>query len=247
MILLLALSLMASPKLFAATLNVSTTQELRTALSEAAKSGVDDTIILADGTYKTTDDGLGTFEYISNQAGDLTILGIDGGLATLSGDNQHSIIKVYSIGNSINLSFEGLNFIHGNNKESYGPGGAIYILGEYSLSSFDIKNCVFSNNLALSRGGAIYYWGSNLSIANSKFINNKSSNEDGGAIYAPTLTISKSSFENNEAYRGGALYIGSNYGASNISNVSFIKTLLVKMVVLYSGLVKMALSMIVFF
>ncbi len=39
-----------------ATFNVSTTPELRTALETAATNGEDDTITLADGTYKTIDD-----------------------------------------------------------------------------------------------------------------------------------------------------------------------------------------------
>ena len=46
-----------STSVFAQTFNVSTTQELRQALLDAATNGQTDTIILADGTYATTDDG----------------------------------------------------------------------------------------------------------------------------------------------------------------------------------------------
>ena len=49
----------------AATFNVSTTPELRQALVDAAQNGQEDTIILADGTYATTDDGGGTFTFLA--------------------------------------------------------------------------------------------------------------------------------------------------------------------------------------
>jgi len=73
--------------LFAHTFNVSTTPELRTALNTAATNGEDDTIILADGTYKTTDDGGGTFIYFSNEANNLTLKGSSSANVILSGDN----------------------------------------------------------------------------------------------------------------------------------------------------------------
>ena len=47
--------------LLAQTFNVSTTPKLRMVLSNAAANGEDDTIVLSDGVYKTTDDGQGTF------------------------------------------------------------------------------------------------------------------------------------------------------------------------------------------
>lgn len=59
----------------AATHNVSTTAELRQALLDAAGNGQDDTIVIADGTYATTDDGGGTFHYLSPQNDMLEIKG----------------------------------------------------------------------------------------------------------------------------------------------------------------------------
>ena len=54
MLKILSLLTVATLTLTAATFNVATTPELRTALDTAATNGEDDTIVLADGTYKTT-------------------------------------------------------------------------------------------------------------------------------------------------------------------------------------------------
>ena len=67
--------LLATTVIQGATFNVSTTPEFRTALETSATNGEDDTIILADGTYKTTDDGKGTFIYLSNESNSLTLQG----------------------------------------------------------------------------------------------------------------------------------------------------------------------------
>ena len=76
-IVFLALStILLSGTALAHTFNVSTTQELRVALQDAAVNGQSDTIILANATYKTTDDGGGTFTFLDNENYDLTIQGL---------------------------------------------------------------------------------------------------------------------------------------------------------------------------
>ncbi len=52
-------------------IHVSNTEEFRQALLDAAGNGRDDTIVLADGVYKTTDDGKGTFMFIDNESNPL--------------------------------------------------------------------------------------------------------------------------------------------------------------------------------
>ena len=77
----------------AETFNVSTTQEFRQALQDAATNGQADTIILANGTYKTTDDGGGTFTFFDNENYDLTIQGSLPENVVLSGDNTHQVLN----------------------------------------------------------------------------------------------------------------------------------------------------------
>jgi len=72
---LILLSIATSLTLFAQTFNVSDTEGLRAALSDASGNGEHDTIILADGIYATTDDGLGTFKYIDDEVYSLTLRG----------------------------------------------------------------------------------------------------------------------------------------------------------------------------
>lgn len=87
---------------YGATFNVSTTPELRTALSTAATNGEDDTIILADGTYKTTDDSSGKFIYLSNEDFQLTVNGINNVL--IDGNNTDDCFYIKTANNSsINL------------------------------------------------------------------------------------------------------------------------------------------------
>ncbi len=61
-----------------ATFSVSNTSELRQALINASGNGSDDTIILNAGTYKTTDDGSGTFKFIDIEQYNIVIKSKDG-------------------------------------------------------------------------------------------------------------------------------------------------------------------------
>ncbi|MEA1920741.1 MAG: hypothetical protein U9N52_12940, partial [Campylobacterota bacterium] len=134
--------------LFGATFNVSTTPELRQALLDAAQNGQDDTIVLADGTYKTTDDGQGTFIFLDNEDYNLTLKGSSAENVILSGESQHQIFNHNSTENAP-LALEKLSFVDGNNTE--GSGGGVYT--DYSI---EVTDCKFTNNSAGSIGGGFY-------------------------------------------------------------------------------------------
>ncbi len=186
--------------IYGATFNVSDTPELRTALNTAATNGEDDTIILADGTYKTTDDGVGTFIYLSNESSKLTLQGSSNENVILSGDTQHQILNTQSI-QTLYLVLNNISFIDGNNTTS--DGGAIY-----TDNSIEVNDCNISNNYSYGRGGGLYsYTYSGANINNSIFINNQARRE-GGGIYSGYLTLQNSKVHNNSSqYNGGGLFV----------------------------------------
>lgn len=89
---------------------------------------------------------------------------------------------------------------------------AALTLEDLTVENFQINNT--SNPSELERGAAVYSNGT-LNIVNSKFINNKTNNNQvsssnftsGGAVFgnSGTLTITGSEFSKNEARRGGAV------------------------------------------
>ncbi|UCH80768.1 MAG: hypothetical protein JSW20_13675 [Nitrospiraceae bacterium] len=88
--------LLTSGQSAAATFSVSNTEGLRQALIDAAGNRQNDTIILAAGAYKTTDDGSGTFEFNDNEPFDLVIKSEDGlnrGNVIIEGDNFKRVFK----------------------------------------------------------------------------------------------------------------------------------------------------------
>lgn len=195
--------------LFSATFNVSTTPELRTALSTAATNGEDDTIVLADGTYKTTDDGEGRFFYLTTETNSLTLQGSSADNVILSGNNQDQILWHRSYYGS-KLIIKNLTFKDATN--TIDDGGAIH---SYGIEVYDSK---FINSSAVN-GGAIATQGAVESkIVNSIFIGNNAI-EDGGAIFTNRLNITNSKFKNNSAdINGGGIYT-TNY--NNIISCSF--------------------------
>ncbi|MCH8546382.1 MAG: hypothetical protein LAT54_06585, partial [Cryomorphaceae bacterium] len=106
----------------------------------------------------------------------------------------------------------------GNRIEDYGWGGAIAIDG--SMNAARIRHCTFNNNSAVL-GGAVY----NLNIASSfsyehcVFTNNHAPNYTspatnqffegtGGAMFITNSTAVNCTFANNNARRGGAVWVG---------------------------------------
>jgi len=112
------------------------------------------------------------------------------------------------------------NLIIKNNKNSMYSYGTIYIKDN---AQYTINNCTFISNTA-GGGGAIYNGAKEyqLTIKNSKFINNIASDNDGGAIYSRgELNIENSYFEGNDAAMdGGAVYCDKSIHVINTTFVS---------------------------
>ena len=80
----------------------------------------------------------------------------------------------------------------------------------FKVTSQDVtlKNIIFKNGYSSENGGAIYWTGTWGTIENCTFLNN-AANKSGGAICSvveSVFFISNSRFDNNVAYRGGAVY-----------------------------------------
>ena len=193
--------------LFGGTFNVSTTPELRTALSTAATNGEDDTIIIADGTYKTTDDGQGTFSYLGNEDNNLTLQGSSAENVILSGDNQHQIFNHKSTENAP-MTLEKLSFVDGNKTSEVGG-------GVYTDYSIEVKDCNFTNNTTSRIGGGFFSHYS-ATVTNSTFTNN-SATKEGGGFYSNSATVTNSTFTNNSANSGGGFW---SYSAT-VTNSTF--------------------------
>lgn len=85
-------------------------------------------------------------------------------------------------------------------------GAAIYGI---NLTKVDIEKSSFKLNTA-NKGGAVFLKNaSNVQFIDSEFINNTALNNNGGAINVAGFDISviRSEFNNNSAYRGGAIYV----------------------------------------
>lgn len=114
-------------------------------------------------------------------------------------------------------SFENCNnTIHDStfSKNTAEEGGAVWVYDEC-----DITDSTFSENVAQKNAGAVYYGVySKGSIMDSTFTNNKATS--GGAVYSyeDGGVISDSTFENNEADYGGAVYWSGNNGKLLDSN-----------------------------
>jgi len=207
-------SILTSFILNAQTFNISNTPEFRDALKISANNSEDDIIILSDGTYKTTDDGKGTFIYISEEDKNLTIIGSTSKNIILSGDNINQILNHKSTKNS-SIILKNLTFVDSYNKAyTVKPylGGAIYT--DYNL---EIINCDFKDNIAEDKGGA-FYSDNDVTVINSTFTNNTSRNK-GGAFYSSNnVSIINSTFKSNTTrYSGGAFY--ANNDATIINSV----------------------------
>ncbi|WP_458404599.1 Ig-like domain repeat protein [Methanobrevibacter sp.] len=108
---------------------------------------------------------------------------------------------------------------------AYVSGAALAWLGS---SGININKYTFIDNTADLSGGAIYIASDspNCVINNSYFKNNHITNTTGGhggAIdcMADNMNVLNTTFDENHAYYGGAMYIGSSSGNSNITNVTF--------------------------
>ena len=234
---LLLLPALLTVSLLAQTFNVSTTPEFRTALTNAAQNGEDDTIILADGTYKTTDDGQGTFIFLDNEAHTLSLKGSDSTNVILSGDHLNQILKHNSTAKAP-LLLEKLSFFDANTTEL---GGAVRASDDIIVTDCNISNNIttyeggglftgekviitdsyFSNNMAYS-GGA-FRSGNYTEVKKSVFVENKAGTYGGGFYqFNGTTLIENSNFINNNARDGGAMLLPYNSQGALVKNSTFI-------------------------
>lgn len=211
----LSLVLAMALGLSAQTFNVSSTSELRTALSEAVSNAdVDDTINLAAGIYRTADDAGGYF-----QVRNVTLVGSTEGETILSGGNTDTVVGGY------NSRLENLTITEGNNFNDSQRGAGV--VG----NNFTLVNCKVINN----RGD---YWatygtglhGDNSIIINSLFDANTGSNY-GAHVYGSSVIAINSTFIGKDSLRDVGIYddgvydpITGEYNASNgaLNNNAFI-------------------------
>jgi hypothetical protein len=179
-----------------ATFPVSTTQEFRQALLSATGNGEADTILLADGTYKTTDDGGGTFTFSDNDAHDLTIQGSSPENVILSGEDTDRVLSFTSTTSTATIHLVGLSVVQGSSDTN---GGGIYAGDLYSVT---LTNCALSGNIAGSYGGGFYGIGP-LTVTNSSLTGNTAGSRGGGFYGGGLLTLLGSTITDNTAGTSG--------------------------------------------
>lgn len=181
---------------------VTTAQELQDDLTAASDghmyNGMDNTIYLAQGTYKTgAATGNGPFHYSSTAAtGALIINGgygpncgsysHDNSFAVLDGNNATQVLKI----NNTN-AYVGLQLITIQNGKSSADGGGLSInngQGNGSAQSVDVFNSVIRNNSTTKHGGglAVSSSGTADTSLESNIIAGNSADLDFGAGYIST-------------------------------------------------------------
>lgn len=119
------------------------------------------------------------------------------------------------IGNGGGIYCKGTFDVHGKievvSNEAKNGGGICVTNGHVSIArDTGIKRSVFRNNVAYNLGGGLYVTTettANVVFEGGSFINNHA-NYGGGACMNGNITLSiSSSFENNRAYNGGAIYM----------------------------------------
>jgi len=193
------------------TRNVSNTAELRTALTQAANDGRDDIIVLANGTYKTTDDGLGQFKYSTSEKHTLTLRGSSSANVILDGDKSSRVLYIYG-GTSLHL--EKLTVQNGH-LTSNQNGAGVYVdktTDYYQHTDVYLDSVTIKDNNATdwNSGGGLYIKDGNIYVLKSVIENNYAYN--GGGFYSnryagSNAEIRRSIIRNNSVYdtlRGGA-------------------------------------------
>jgi hypothetical protein len=195
-------------------IKVSNTAELRKALTEVASNGKNDTIVLSAGTYKTTDDGQGTFTYSSSEDYNLTIKSANGlsrDDVVLDGDNSNRIFNLNINGKTINL--EKISIRHGYSNQN---GGAIY----FGSGTIIVKDSNISNNKVRYTGsayigagngsdGAGIYTSNGDIVVKDSILSYNDSDGHGGALYTYNgdIVVKDSILDSNNAKMAGGLWV----------------------------------------
>lgn len=198
-------------------------------------------IMLAAGTYIES----GASATLSNPLPNLTIRGESAKTTIIKRDGEGRIINTSDsyLTSSNNLTIRDLTLRDATVTNQ--QGGAIYFSRTGNMNSnLTLERVVFENNTinsgsGTSNGGAIFFNGSQLTVTNCHFKNNKvlkagSNNPQGGAVTLATLsatnglfaTFTNTTFEGNEAYvSGGAVFfnnVGTRLDTSPNSYVNFV-------------------------
>ena len=182
---------------FAQTFNVSTTQELRQALQDAAGNGQSDVIMLADGTYKTTDNGGGTFTFLDNEDYDLTIQGSSAENVILDGDNTDQVLNFNIINYVRTIHILNISVTNGHSETDGG--------GIYTAENINIENCIISGNTTDDDGGGFVSSGT-TTITNSTISGNTSQYGGGFYAYQPSTITNSTISRNTCGSIGGGFY-----------------------------------------
>ncbi len=196
----LSIVLLSGGTTLGATFPVSSTTEFRQALLEAAGNGEADTILLADGTYKTTDDSGGTFTYSVTESYDLTIRGSAPEKVVISGENTHRVLALSAADATATIHFVSLSLVNGYSTAS---GGGIHAT---SLHAVTLTNCILSGNTAGISGGGFY--GSGPLILTHSTVTDNTAGISGGGFYGgrPLLVTDCSITNNTAGSDGGGFY-----------------------------------------
>ncbi len=160
----------------------------------------------------------GTFTVITP---DITIREAAGDTVVIDAFTTGSVFTIDTSGGSV--TFEDLTIQNGQNLGSGNNGGGI---NNISATELNIVNCEFNNNAA-NIGGAVYAGDCNLTIVNSSFTGNVSSNYAGAVRSTGNSTLStvitNSTFSQNAASNGngGAIDHAGSGASITISGSSF--------------------------
>jgi len=229
---------------YAGTFNASNPTELIAAINTANSNSADDVIYLTADILLTAVDN----SSISNGENGLPVILGDGGSTltiegagfTIEGAGGAPQFRLFEVASGANLTLN--NIIIRNGNTTYG-GGGVFNLGTLAVTNSTFENNVSSGGGAISNGGpsltvtsttfsynegqgvggAIDVYAGSIQITNSSFLNNTASSSPGyaGAIYiqgTTSVTIDKSTFVENDANAGGAIY---NLTNSKITDSSF--------------------------
>ena len=197
----------------AATFTVTNTSDsgagsLRQAVLDANAAAGADTIVFDPGVFSTpqTITLTGGELLIADSAdANVTITGPGANLLTVNGGGTS---RIFTILQTPVVSISGMTLTGGNGvgSEQNDAGGAIYNLGDLTLSSMVITG----NTTTGFGGGVVSLTNDTLTVMDSTFSNNTSGNQ-GGAISvngSQFLSITNSTFSGNLAAReGGALFV----------------------------------------
>jgi len=156
----------------------------------------------------------------------------------LSGNNTnyHTVVIADAVdANNLEILIDGFTIANGNasgtgavNGINRDGGGGLFV---YTFGVTTVQNCIFRNNSAGSRGGAVYAsrGTATINIYHSKFIQNTvtGNNGIGGAVFNnnAALNIVNALFIKNEVTgingSGGAVGISQTAGTTNIINTTF--------------------------